>query len=212
MATQVGERSVGASVKRRLRHGQTRLACVTAPAQFLLRNLWGARRLMPIEQAAYGTLRLCGMRPTFLPQVDALYHAFADGRHLEPAMWCMLRLLGRRLCVTAVDPADRVVAVGIYYFNARDLREGSIHGGYSAVIAEAQRRGIGTAMRRHALKHFARCGLRGVSARITMTNTGSRKIAERLGFEVRDHYFDEAMGQRRAYLWCDLARHRSPSR
>lgn len=212
MATGIDVKPSGGGVRRLLRHVRARLDRATGPMRFVLRNAWHGRRLRRIERTTYRELQIGGMQRKHLPQVDGLYHAFAEGRHLSGHMRTVLWLLGPRLCLTAVDPAsNRVVAVSIYCFNIRDVEEASIHAAYSAVAEEQQRRGIGTAMRCHALAHFARCGLRGVSTRLTVTNTGSWKIAERLGFEVHERYYDDAMAADRAYMVCDLSRQARPS-
>ncbi|MEX2671077.1 MAG: GNAT family N-acetyltransferase [Phycisphaeraceae bacterium] len=181
------------------------------PIVFTVRNVWCSRSLSPFTATELCGLQVGPMQPSHLGEIELLYRDMTEGEKLNRTLRLLLKMLGRRLCLTAVDPkSGRVVAMGIYYFNERDRIERSVHAGYSMVSPDFRGCGIGTALRRRALEHFQQSGLQGMSSRITLSNVASWKVAQRNGFVVRDHYYDQAMQEQRAYLWCDLSQHAPP--
>lgn len=101
-----------------------------------------------------------------------------------------------------------VAAFTLFYFNARDTREGSIHAGYNGLHPAAQGAGLGTFMLRHALTSYARAGLAGASSRVSISNRAALKANEKAGFLPLETYFDAAAGEERHYLVCALGRYR----
>lgn len=123
----------------------------------------------------------------------------------------VLYATGRRLSFALIDDSrNEVVGLGLYYFNARDLRDGTVHVGFTGIAPYLRGRGIGTKLRRHALRHFARTSfIRGVSSRVSLNNPASLVSNINLGFKERERYFDPILEVERVYLVCDLAPYRS---
>lgn len=101
----------------------------------------------------------------------------------------MYASLGSRLVILAevsVDGRWEAAGADLFYFNERDLSEGTVHEGLIFVTETFRGRGLGSAMRQHALHHFATQGLRGMSTRIRQSNVGSLRSAQGLGFKVAE--------------------------
>jgi len=99
-----------------------------------------------------------------------------------------------------------MLGFNMFYFNFRDLQEGTIHEGFIGVKAEARGLGIATAMRQDIFSNFAKTTLKGVSSRISVNNHSSMAVAKKVGLEPVERYFDEIIGEERYYLVCDLSK------
>lgn len=180
---------------------------VGSRAVFIARNLRCARDIDSFAAAWFGEFVVEPLSGRYLAAVDELYASLNDGERLGLPKTIVLRLAGARLCLIArhVDSGE-VVGMVIYYFNARDRKEGTVHEGYIGLREAERGRGLGTFMRRHALRNFARSGLSGVSSRISTGNLASLRSNRSLGFVTVETYFDPSMGEKRYYLICDLSR------
>lgn len=175
--------------------------------RFLCRNLWCARRLTPFPTVVEGSVILGPLYQNRMAEMEDLYARVTNGRNLGRAHRWLLQLVGPRLCLLASDnDSGQVVGLVLYYFNSRDGLGRTIHEGFTGVAREWRRRGIGTALRRTALAHYARSGLTGVSSRVSVSNVASLKSNSRLGFVPIDRYFDPGMGEERYYLVCRFDR------
>jgi len=109
-----------------------------------------------------------------------------------------------------VSEKGEVFGLGLYYFNKKDILEKTIHEGYVGLKAGYRGMGIGTKARRYALQHFAQFRfLNGVSSRVSLNNLPSLKGNIKLGFEIKERYWDEKMKEERVYLVCSLDKYRS---
>jgi L-amino acid N-acyltransferase YncA len=180
-------------------------AAVSSTPLFFARNLYCGIDLNPFTLASFGGFAIEPLSTRHLAAVDDLYAALNRGARLGLQKMALLHLLGSRLCLVARRAgSDEVVGMVVYYFNARDRRDGTVHEGYIGLREADRSGGLGTFMRRHALQNFARSGLRGVSSRISVSNAASLKSNRKLGFVPVETYFDATMGEERHYLICDL--------
>lgn len=173
---------------------------------FLLRNWCVARELPIVPTAELGHLEFCPCAPDLAVPVERLYEVLNDGQPLSRDKRLLLRLLGQKLCVVVRNKKDgAIVGMSLYYFNARDRVDRTVHEGYTGIVAQYRGQGLGTSLRKHAIRHFARCPhLRGVSSRVSVDNLPSLNINLRLGFEIVERYHDPVLGVERVYLVCDL--------
>lgn len=113
---------------------------------------------------------------------------------------------GRLILIAEVTRGSKsnIVGMNLFYFNSRDFKEGTIHEGFIGVVPEFEGKGIATAMRKHAIAHFRRSGLSGISTRISKNNIASLLSAEKLGFKPFEEYFDPIMQEERYYLVCNF--------
>ncbi len=181
---------------------------------FLYRNLHMAYGISKIPRRDYKSI--CFSTCTFrtVSSVMNLYQKFHDGKKLGLGKRLILRLAGEKLCLVVTDEQTHEIAgYSLYYFNDRDRKEGTVHEGDTYLLPEYRGQGIGTAQRRHALYHFARCPfLKGVSSRVSLNNQASLKSNENLGFKPIERYFDRSMNEERVYMICSLAPYRTPVR
>lgn len=175
-------------------------------ARFVARSGWMARRIPQIPSVCVGNVTFGPCTPDAAPAVGDLYAALHDGRRLGLAKRLVIRWWGTRLCIIARDArSEEVVGMAMYYFNARDRAERTVHEGFSGLLECFRGRGVGTALRQHALRHFGRCRhLKGVSSRVSTDNAASLKSNLRLGFVEQERYYDCALGVERMYLVCGL--------
>lgn len=163
----------------------------------------------PFPAARHRALVVEPLSRKYLAAADDLYASLNAGRHFGFPKRLLLWLLGSRLCLVARDTErDEVVAVTIFYFNARDCAEGTVHASYNGLRESAQGAGLGSFMLRHALENYARSDLAGVSSRVSLNNIPALRTNEKAGFVPVETYFDPWMGEERHYLICDLRRYK----
>jgi RimJ/RimL family protein N-acetyltransferase len=185
------------------------LARAALMSAFVLRNLWCGRRLRPFPTFLYGGTSVGPLSRSDIKHVERLYASINGGSPLDLRKKAALWLHAPRLGIGVRDAATgELIGMSLYYFNARDRREGTVHEGYIGLDASLRGAGLGTVVRRHALRQFAFAGLRGVSSRISLANTASLNGNLKLGFVPVDTYFDPSMGEQRHYLVCDLQPYR----
>lgn len=93
-----------------------------------------------------------------------------------------------------------LLAMNLFYFNQRDLEEGTIHEGFIGVRSSVRGRGIARSLRHYCAEHFRRSGLVGVSTRISVSNAASLKSATRVGFTPVEKYTDPTSDEERYYM------------
>jgi GNAT superfamily N-acetyltransferase len=201
------------AVSERPRHGIARLLAMLgktcrAMASFpigLGRNFWCARKISRCPSARFNGFVVRSPTAAELAAVDALYASLTNGVHLGLHGKLMLRLLGAKLCLVALDEQrGDMVGLALFYFNVRDRREDTVHEGYVGLLEKKRGKGLGSFMVRHALQNFARSGLAGISTRISVNNIVSLKMNEAVGFIPVETYYDPRFGEERHYLVCDL--------
>lgn len=163
----------------------------TEGLRFLARNLRRIRTLptIPSTEISGGILVRAYHRDDNAA-VDAMYRDYI-GCHLSRLTKILLSLAGSRLCLVGQDRSGNVVGMELFYFNARDVRENTIHEGFISVAPQARGKNMASAMRRHSLGHFRKAGLAGVSSRIRADNPASLKSARAVGFSIVEQRGDE---------------------
>lgn len=178
---------------------------VRFPLMFVARNLWCGKKVHPFTVARFGAFVVGPLSRKYLCAVDDLYADLNGGKRLGRQEMFVLTLLGSRYCLLVRDiERDEVVGAAFYYFNARDLKDGTVHEGFIGLREAVRNAGLGMFIRRHALENFALSGLSGVSSRVSVNNLPSLKGNEKLGFVPVETYFDASMGEERHYLICDF--------
>lgn len=177
---------------------------------FLARNLWMAKDIPVFSKGEFKDVEFHPCTKELVPYIVKLYKEFHSGKKLDAAKENTLKLVGHKLCLVVKDKkTQRIAGYSLYYFNHRDIKEATVHEGDTALLQEYRGRGIGTAQRLHALRHFARCPfIKGVSSRVSLNNLASLKSNQNLGFREQERYFDKNMGEERAYLVCELSQYR----
>lgn len=177
---------------------------------FLARNLWMAKDIPVISKGEFKDVEFLPCTSDLVPHVANLYEEFHPGKKLGLAKKNTLRLAGHKLCLVVRDKkTNQIVGYSLYYFNRRDIKEATIHEGDISLHSDYRGKGIGTAQRLHVLRHFARCpSIKGLSSRIDLDNQASLRSGQKVGYKIKECYFDQIRGKERAYLICDLAPYR----
>jgi GNAT superfamily N-acetyltransferase len=191
-------------------HALIRKSVLTASSLplFFARNLWCGRKLAPFPVVRYRAFVVEPLSRKRLAAVDDLYASINAGERLGFPKKALLWLLGPRLCLVACDDRNDLVAMTLFYFNARDWREDTVHASYNGLRESAQGAGLGTFLLQHALESFARSGLAGASSRVSLNNLAALKTNQKAGFVPVETYFDPLMDEERHYLVCDLRRYK----
>jgi GNAT superfamily N-acetyltransferase len=144
-----------------------------------------------------------------LKETLELYKKLHNGNGISLEKRLMLKFVGSKFCYILVSEKGEVFGLGLYYFNKKDIIEKTIHVGYTGLKAGYRGMGIGTKARRYALQHFAKIDfLRGVSSRVSLDNIPALRGNIKLGFEIKEKYWDENEQKERVYLVCDLDKYR----
>jgi len=136
-------------------------------------------------------------RTTDFQKIHALYRNYNKGRNFHHSLHFLLRLMGTRYCIVIENDLD-IIGFTIYYFTKRDVTEKTIHEGYICTTVQGQ--GLGSALRLHAMQHWKKLRIHGVSSRVSLSNKESLIGNLNLGFKVVDHYVDQQMNEERVYL------------
>lgn len=177
---------------------------------FLARNLRIAKDIPAMSKGEFKDLEFCPCTRDLVPYIANLYKESHSGEELGVAKKTLLKLAGHKLCLVVRDKkTNQIVGYSLYYFNRRDIREATIHEGDISLHSDYRGKGIGTAQRLHVLRHFARCpSIKGLSSRIDLDNQASLRSGQKVGYKIKECYFDQSRGKERAYLICDLAPYR----
>lgn len=109
----------------------------------------------------------------------------------------------RKLVLVAVaKPAgvSEIIGIDMFYSNARDFKERTIHEGFVGVSPSVRGRGVATELRKCAIAHFSKNRFSGISSRISLSNHASLSSAKKLGFLPVEQYFDQETQEDRYYL------------
>jgi RimJ/RimL family protein N-acetyltransferase len=163
-------------------------------------------QLVPIKKFEVGNFTLRGAEIMDLDQLKIIYSQLNNIDLSRSNIELFKKHTGKLILVTEISIGSKksIVGMEMFYFNPRDFKEGTIHEGFIGVLPEFEGKGIATRMRKHAIEHFRRSGLSGISTRISKNNIASLHSAEKLGFKPVEEYFDLAMQEERYYLVCNF--------
>jgi len=186
-----------------------KLKAVARIILFLNRNIFYSFKLRTFKNAEFDNYALGPLKKKDVPKILDLYKEFNEGNELSLEKRLLLKFLGNKFCYILCSKSDEIFGFGLYYFNKKDINEKTIHEGYIGIKKEFRSKGIGTNARRTALEHFSRIpSLNGVSSRVSLDNIASLKGNIKLGFEIKEKYWDENENKERVYLVCDLDKYR----
>ena len=141
-----------------------------------------------------------------LSQIKWLYKKLS-GNKLSGSNIKLLKYCAKKLVIIAekeINGSKKIIGMDLYYMNPRDFQDFTVHEGFIGVLPEYEGQGIATQMRKHAITHFKKAGFKGISTRISKSNIGSLRSAEKLGFKPVEEYFDSLKNEDRYYMVCKL--------
>jgi len=182
---------------------------LVSATMFICRNIFYSLRLDKFEVVDLGGFTMGPLNRKYFKEVIELYADLHDGKSLDRTKSLLLKLAGTKFCYIVKSSDCRIIGMGLYYFNKRDIVQRTIHQGYTGLKEEYRGMGIGTRARKKALEHFAKSEfLTGVSSRVDIDNLPSLKGNVKLGFEIKEKYWDQDLKKERVYLVCELRRYR----
>lgn len=179
-----------------------KINALIAEFRFLYRNVRCAFLLSQIPERKIGSIRTFGLDRRSYHGAKGLYEKFSSSKRLSRSRRLLYRLFGSKLVVVCQDQDGRLLGAAFYYFNERDIRDGTVHVSFSVVDFFARGRGVATEIRRSGILHFLENGLKGISSRVSVENKASLASNFKLGFESIETYTDPVTGQVRHYLIC----------
>jgi hypothetical protein len=176
---------------------------------FFLRNLAQARKIGEFQSVEVNGLTYRSYDKTDGIKVAEIYSKLNGGAKFSGLRRIMYDLFGARLMLVATSSISAesrhvILAMNMYYFNARDIHENTVHEGFIGVIPEIEGRGVATNMRKLAKAHFLSYKLNGISTRISVNNKASFESALKLGFQTVEMYFDKQSNETRSYMVCEF--------
>lgn len=184
-----------------LRKIKTALSILT----FVLMNVYkslGLKKLSPRScvHKHVGGYTVCGLDKNNKTAVYDLYCKYNSSQKVSLANKIIWHYLGNKLCFILEDENKQVIGINLYYFNKRDVKQGTIHEAFIGISAQTRGKGLATMLRKTAIDHLKKSGLKGVSTRISLNNLPSLQSSLKLGFKPVETYFDEKMQEERHYL------------
>lgn len=177
-----------------------------------LRTLFSSVRFLIVNLKAFAALpRFCeldlpggmifrGCKQSDVRAVVALRKQL-DGHTFSWVTRMLLRAIPGKCCVVISNRHGGLNALSLFYFNERDILDVTVHEGFIGVSPEHAGKGLATGIRRLATDHFSKAGvLRGISSRITLSNSASVSSGGKAGYELLDIYRDELTGEERGYF------------
>lgn len=126
-----------------------------------------------------------------------------EGKEVNVKLKTLYKLSGKKYAVIAtMRKGDdmQIVGINMYYYNERDINDGTIHEGFIGVKPEVRGRGIATNLRKISLEHYLQNNHDGISTRISVNNIASLQSSLKLGFKPIEKYFDPVLSEYRYYL------------
>ena len=126
-----------------------------------------------------------------LTSIEAFSHIATQNSILYDFMGSKMIFATSMHCGTEQEPV--LAGINIYYFNDFDAEIGlnAVHEAFIGVLPSQRGKGIATALRQAAFKHFERSKFIGITTRIKKNNQSSLASALGLGFsvtpKVREH-------------------------
>lgn len=163
-------------------------------------------KIKKIEEIEFKGLIFRGADINDLSEIKQIYIGLS-GNEFSGSNINLLKYCARKLVIIAekkVNGSKRILGMDLYYMNPRDFQESTVHEGFIGVLPEYEGQGIATQMRKHAIAHFKKAGFKGISTRISKSNIGSLRSAEKLGFKPVEEYFDTLKNEDRYYMVCKL--------
>ncbi|WP_026879213.1 GNAT family N-acetyltransferase [Ignatzschineria larvae DSM 13226] len=174
---------------------------------WLFQNLWRVRAIRVIEtyQDPQTGFRYQGLTTEYFQDFERLKKELSQNRELSRVQKLLYQYASNKLVLVVIDPQqNQLIGLNMFYFNKRDLLENSVHAGFIGVNSQYQGQKIASTMRERIKHHFMQNGLKGISSRISLNNEGSLRSALKVGFKPVEKYYDNALGEERYYLVCDL--------
>ncbi len=171
---------------------------------FFYRNFSACRGFDAIQRSEAQGLILRGADIQDFESIEDIYKKL-NGVGLYPYNKWLLRCCPKKLIIVLekeIKGKNHIIGMNLFYMNARDCKEKTVHEGFIGVMPEYERQGMATRMRKHAIAHFVGVGSRGISTRISKNNISSLRSAEKVGFQPVEEYFDPNVGEYRYYLIC----------
>ena len=159
---------------------------------FFGRNFWASRSIPAIEAQRVDGFTFCGVYGHLMPSFVGLHELMRGGRSINFWRRLLYRRRGAALIVAAVVPGRGVVAFQMFYFREGERQRGIVHSAYTGVHPDFQGHGLGTRLRRFALDHFRRAGLKGASMLIATDNINSLKSSQKAGYQIESTSEDGA--------------------
>lgn len=169
---------------------------------FLFRNLIVAYRFPVIHESVIGDYKIHGINGKSLNNAMKLFRSINGNANYDIFMLLLYKLVGVKIGFVIVNQQNEVIGVELYYFNKRDLKEGTVHQAFRGIHENYRGHGLGTGLTQSALEHFEKTRLQGVSSRVSLNNKASLISNLKLGFEIVEVYYEQRAESReqRAYL------------
>ncbi len=172
---------------------------------FLISNLYKGLFLKKIKTTYIDGVKYQGLKYPYLQEINNLNKEMSiSKKRLSLAENIIYKTHGAKLVVIALDNNEKVIGFNRYYFNIRDIKENTVHIGFTGVITNWRGRKIAFHMREIAKETFIRGGLSGISTRVSVSNKLCLKSLENNKFRPTEKYFDNILNTERYYLVCRL--------
>lgn len=174
---------------------------------FLYWNISRAINIEHISPVSKDGIIYRGVKRNEFTKAEVLYQSFHEGKGFSWDKKIIYRIFSEKMIVVAVceeNNSQKFVGINIYYFNRRDVLEGTIHEGFIGVLPNFGGRGIATNLGVLSKQHFSTNGLKGLSSRVSLDNPASLQSRSKIGYKPVEKYYDSNLGVDRFYLVCEF--------
>lgn len=170
---------------------------------FIVLNLIKAVKIKPVKTYHNNGIKYSGLNKDKFKKFCDLYMQMHNGKGLDWPKLIIYYFFGKRFVFLAsTDDKEEIIAFAMYYINFRDIADSTVHQGFTGVIPEYRGRKFATKIRTMAKAHFKKSGFKGISSRVSLSNTPSLKSNLNLGFKPVERYYDKSLNEERYYLIC----------
>lgn len=168
--------------------------------RFFLRNFFLCSKLKRIPTRVFGDFILRPIKRVDLYKMFDIYKSM-HGYELSFEKKLLYFVFCTKLIPSLYTSEKKMIGFEFYYFNLRDIKEGTIHQGQRYIQENYRGKHLGTALTKYVIDAFALSTfIRGISSRVSLNNKASLHSNLNLGFEPVEQYFDKQMNEERFYL------------
>jgi len=152
--------------------------------KFLIRNMYGAKKLTRLNLVKRNELTISGLRPNDLFNFISIHKNLRAGIGLNFWRVILYYFWGDRFVVIVKNSDKEIVAFQMLYFCQKEIYENIIHEAFIGVTKPYRNIGLATQIRLYTRDQLKQTELKKISSQIENSNLASLASAKKSGFKI----------------------------